>query len=978
MKIIITVFCLIPAIIFSQIKTWQPSTVSEFSSGTLNNVMVTNNNGGEIQLIRPLVRQTKDTLDSTIPQYAAFDDEGNYVAGWVNNSRVYVQKFNAANKPLTSPVIVDDSGNVFIRAIVNLALLDDGNFVVSWRATSSALRYEVRYIQFFNAAGNKIGDNQRVFAVINGTGSTPFPIADQTINRYLILSPELVDKSNTYHIIGMLYSSDGILLRDSINMIPTGGTKYELNPGGSFYRGKLALTWEGQNTGYGPGDIYAALYDSNCVPLTSPVLVAAQRTLSSAAFDSSGGFCVTFVKNSYTAPGPPGQIYAQLFDETGKKFGNITQLTNLADGSIDNQKMIFTNGLLRLGWTLGFSDGRASQLWDSYWKIEKITDGTFVSNVFDAGNSQTNFKTLSWNATLPAGTQIKFQLRTASTLQGINSALWMGPKSDSNYYINAGGEILNPENNTNRFLQTKISFYSPTSGITPVLDDFSVSYKSSDTIAPAPPSNVEAVSGHHFILVRWNKSLSPDVKTYRIFKSTGNNSFDRSSYVELDADADSFTDTSVVFSVKYKYEIIALDSSFNESGTVSTNSVSPNTMTIFVAESGSPQGVGTAAKPFSTISGASAYAYRGDTIFVFPGEYNETIKLIDGISLIGSNASSTKIFSPNTQAVITAGANDIIKGFTFNCYQGIICKGDSSTITENIFLHKGSGFDVALNTNRSQGIIISKNIIMNFSLGIQTVANLETTDTYTLIKNNIINCQGGIQNVGSNIDIINNTIILQGSSGVGVSIALGSSVILNNCFAGYPAQGGYISSIGNSMDTANSVEYNNIWGFNGDRNVALSSTNISVNPQFKNLAKNNFHLSAGSGCIDKGNPLNQYNDVDGSRNDMGAYGGPDPLPDYLTFAVMTDISLNNVSGFPGDTVSVNIGLSNAAGLKNADFNIKFDGSIMTFIQAVPSELLNGFLAEAKVNSGNSLSLNLRRTKRDYCRRREYCCAKVHP
>lgn len=958
MKMFFIVFCLIPALIIPQTKTWQQSTAAEFSSGTLNNVMVTNKNGGEIRLIEPLTRQSNDTLNSSIPQYAAFDDAGNYVAGWVNNSRVYVQKFNVQNQPLTLPIIADDSGNVFSRAIVNIALLDNGNFVVGWRALSPALRFEVRNIQFFDTSGKKIGDNHRIFKVINGTGSVPFPIADQINSRYLILSPELVDTSNTYHILGLMYSSDGKLLRDSINMIPNGGTKFELNPEGNFYKGKLVLTWEGENTGYSPGDIYTALYDSNCVPITSPILVASQRTTSSAAFDSSGNFCVTFVQNSYVAPGPPGQIYAQVFDTTGRKLGDITQLTNLTAGSIVNQKLIFNNGLFRLRWTLGFSDGRASQLWDAYWKIEQITTGSYISNVFDAGNSQTLFKTLLWNASLPAGTQIKFQLRTASTMQGVSSALWMGPQSDTDYYTNAAGETINPANYTNRYLQAKILFYSSSSGITPVLNNFSVAYISSDTTAPMPPSNVAAIGGHRFIEVKWNKSVSPDVKTYRIYKTTGNNSFDKSLFVEVNAGADSYIDTSVVYNVKYKYAVSAVDSSFNKSRLVSTNLISPNTMTIFVSPSGPPQGDGTTAKPFPTIGDAIASAGLGDTVFVFPGEYDENVKLINDISLIGSNASSTKILSSNNQAIISTGANDVVKGFTINCYQGLVCEGDSTTITENIFLHQGSGFDVALNTNMHQDIVISKNIFMNFSIGIQVVSNIAPAGTQAFIRNNIIDCPTGVQNVRSNVEFINNTFIVKGSSGAAASLIGGNSVLVNNIFAGYPSQNGYIRSIGFSPGGTYSVEYNDLWGFNGDQKDSLSSTNISVNPQFKDPAKNNFQLLPGSGCINKGNPASRYNDVNGSRNDIGAYGGPDPLPDYITFALMTDISLNNVSGFPGDTVLVNVSLSNAAGLKKADINIRFNPSLMTFVNAVPSKLLNTFTLNAEQTSGNILTINL--------------------
>ncbi len=48
---------------------------------------------------------------------------------------------------------------------------------------------------------------------------------------------------------------------------------------------------------------------------------------------------------------------------------------------------------------------------------------------------------------------------------------------------------------------------------------------------------------------------------------------------------------------------------------------------------------------------------------------------------------------------------------------------------------------------------------------------------------------------------------------------------------------------------------------------------INVDPKFENPAFKNFHLKEGSDCIDAGNPAVEYNDIDGSINDLGAYGG---------------------------------------------------------------------------------------------------------
>ncbi len=55
--------------------------------------------------------------------------------------------------------------------------------------------------------------------------------------------------------------------------------------------------------------------------------------------------------------------------------------------------------------------------------------------------------------------------------------------------------------------------------------------------------------------------------------------------------------------------------------------------------------------------------------------------------------------------------------------------------------------------------------------------------------------------------------------------------------------------------------------------------NISKDPLFAGPEAGNFHLLPGSPCIDKGSPDPFYYDHDGSFNDMGAYGGSQPLVD---------------------------------------------------------------------------------------------------
>ena len=61
-----------------------------------------------------------------------------------------------------------------------------------------------------------------------------------------------------------------------------------------------------------------------------------------------------------------------------------------------------------------------------------------------------------------------------------------------------------------------------------------------------------------------------------------------------------------------------------------------------------------------------------------------------------------------------------------------------------------------------------------------------------------------------------------------------------------------------------------------------SFDDINSDPLFTDFANGDFTLKPDSPCIDKGPPDPQYNDRDGSRNDIGMFGGHNFIPDGRT------------------------------------------------------------------------------------------------
>lgn len=63
--------------------------------------------------------------------------------------------------------------------------------------------------------------------------------------------------------------------------------------------------------------------------------------------------------------------------------------------------------------------------------------GDYTSEVLDTGSTDTRYNYLEWEASVPTGSSLEFQIRTASTSGGISSATWVGPDGTNSTYFDA-------------------------------------------------------------------------------------------------------------------------------------------------------------------------------------------------------------------------------------------------------------------------------------------------------------------------------------------------------------------------------------------------------------------------------------------------------------------------------------------------------------------------------------------------------------
>jgi parallel beta-helix repeat protein len=240
---------------------------------------------------------------------------------------------------------------------------------------------------------------------------------------------------------------------------------------------------------------------------------------------------------------------------------------------------------------------------------------------------------------------------------------------------------------------------------------------------------------------------------------------------------------------------------------------------------------GTVEKPLETIGEALKIANDGDTIFIFGGNYNETLTIDKSINIVGSIDEGNTVISygkiHRNTIIITADNVNFTGCYLTDGYGKLLSSIRGSLlriystnvlIENNNFLNCQKELTYGINLDNCNNNIINNNNFTNISNGIY----LFSSNTVEVVNNNVSNCANyGIEFKDSIYSNIYNNIIENNRYGIYTNdctnLNISNNTINKNTFRGIGDFNGEYNLINN-----NTITYNNVDG------IYLNSANSRI------------------------------------------------------------------------------------------------------------------------------------------------------
>lgn len=303
---------------------------------------------------------------------------------------------------------------------------------------------------------------------------------------------------------------------------------------------------------------------------------------------------------------------------------------------------------------------------------------------------------------------------------------------------------------------------------------------------------------------------------------------------------------------------------------------------------------------YATIQDAIDSAVDGDTIFVSPGEYHESIDFIGkNIVIMSTGGYEVTLIDASgiRQNAVTFQSGEsnqaLLSGFTITTTTGftgkiaVHCRGSSLVLLNNriamsrigVFIEDVQDPPVILQSNIIQGNyhhgvdVKNGRVVMtdNQILETEDNAGVRVVDSMTgslIERNTLIRNLDGMVFDNSTGTILHNTIVSGERSGIAIfgdmeeaDIVINGNNVASNGIAGIRSVGPIVVD----------MKYNNCW--NHEHNFlgvgGPGETNMSVDPLFKDVGQDDYSLQESSQLIDAADPQTPVPFGGGVRADIG-------------------------------------------------------------------------------------------------------------
>ncbi len=246
-----------------------------------------------------------------------------------------------------------------------------------------------------------------------------------------------------------------------------------------------------------------------------------------------------------------------------------------------------------------------------------------------------------------------------------------------------------------------------------------------------------------------------------------------------------------------------------------------------------------------------------------------TESLVSGSTFVGNEAS-------RGGSAITGRLGGRIVGNRFEANEGPdggAVAGDAgwhlalfarNVVVSNVTWHSGSPHEgtpgAALRLSPAYGVVCNNLFLRN---EIRSAAGPDALGT------------GAVLLDGGSPSVVNN-VFAENAGGEVAHLMAANADVRNNVFVGGAGFVGYRLTVHSGGSAA--VDYNLEWMMpegRVDADVEVGRHGVVADPRFVDVPNDDYLPAGGSPCLDAGDPGEEFRDWNGSRNDMGAFGGPD-------------------------------------------------------------------------------------------------------